>query len=47
LDTAEAADASADLAAEAVERFVTVFRAPPGREHYEVLYADLPAVAAP
>jgi hypothetical protein len=26
---------------------VTVFRAPPGREHYEVLYADLPAVAAP
>jgi hypothetical protein len=46
-DTAEAADGSADLAAEAVERFVTVFRAPPGREHYEVLYADLPAVAAP
>jgi hypothetical protein len=47
-ETAEAADASADLADEAVERFVTVFRSPPGREHYEVLYADLPAeVAAP
>jgi len=43
-ETAEAADASADLAAQAVERFVTVFRAPPGREHYEVMYADLRAV---
>lgn len=28
--------------AEQVERFVTVFRAPPGREHYDVVIADAP-----
>lgn len=32
--------------AEALERFVTIFRQPPGRDHYEVLLADVPAVAA-
>jgi hypothetical protein len=26
-----------------VEKFVTIFRAPPGRENYEVLVADSPA----
>jgi hypothetical protein len=28
---------------EQVEKFVTIFRAPPGRESYEVLVADSPA----
>ena len=31
--------------AEQVERFVTLFRAPPGREGYEVMYAELPSLA--
>ena len=43
-DTAEAADASAEFAAEQREQFVTVFRAPPGREHYEVAVLELPGV---
>ena len=43
-DTAEAADASAAFAADQREQFVTVFRAPPGREHYEVAVFELPAV---
>jgi hypothetical protein len=30
---------------EELERYVTLFSAPPGREHYEVAYADLPIVA--
>jgi heme-degrading monooxygenase HmoA len=42
-ETAEAADASAAFAAGALEEFVTLFSAPPGREHYEVVYGDLPA----
>ena len=43
-ETAEAAGASAGLASEAVESFMTFFKAPPGREHYEVVYLDPPAV---
>ena len=43
-DTAEAADGSAEFAAEQREEFVTVFRAPPGREHYEVAVFELPGV---
>ena len=31
---------------EQLEKFVTIYRSPPGREHYEVVIADLPAVAA-
>jgi hypothetical protein len=37
--------ATADIAGEAVERFATVFKAPPGRERYEVRLADVPALA--
>jgi hypothetical protein len=37
--------ATADIAGEAFERFATVFKAPPGREHYEVRLADVPAFA--
>jgi len=39
----EAQDASGFAAVE-LERYMTMFRAPPGREHYEVVFADLPAV---
>jgi hypothetical protein len=31
---------------EAIAEYVTLFRAPPGRESYEVRYADAPLVAA-
>lgn len=43
--TEEDADAAAAFAAGAVERYVTLYSAPPGREHYEVAFADLPIVA--
>jgi hypothetical protein len=43
--TEEAAAASASFAAGEVERFMTLFRAPPGRDHYEVAYAELPPVS--
>ena len=41
-DSEEAAAASADFARGELERFVTLFRAPPGREQYEVQVADVP-----
>jgi hypothetical protein len=41
-ETEEDAAASAAFAREALERFVTLFRAPPGREQYEVRLAELP-----
>jgi len=40
----ETVEASAGVAAGAVEEFVTVYRTPPGREHYRVAYAELPLV---
>jgi heme-degrading monooxygenase HmoA len=43
-DAEEDVEASATLAASAVEEFVTVYRAPPGREHYRVAYAEMPRV---
>jgi heme-degrading monooxygenase HmoA len=43
----EAADAGLEggrsFYAEQVEKFVTIFRAPPGRDTYEVVVDDLPA----
>ncbi len=44
-DTEEAADEAAQFATSAVEDRITLFRSPPGREHYEVVLADMPAVA--
>jgi len=46
-ETEEAADATAETGfyAEVLAKYVTLFRAPPGREHYEVLFADAPALA--
>lgn len=44
-ESEEAAEASTAFAAEELERFVTLFRAPPGREQYEVVLAEPPAVS--
>lgn len=41
----EAMAASHPIASEALERFMTIFRASPGRESYEVRLAELPAHA--
>jgi hypothetical protein len=38
-------EATAPIASAAIERFMTAFRAPPGREHYDVRIADVPALA--
>ncbi|MCZ7590573.1 MAG: antibiotic biosynthesis monooxygenase [Gaiella sp.] len=43
-ESEEAVEASAGPAASAVEEFVTLYRAPPGREHYRVAYAEMPRV---
>ena len=43
-ESEEAVAASAGLAAGAVEEFVTLYRSPPGREHYRVAYAEMPEV---
>jgi heme-degrading monooxygenase HmoA len=43
-ETEDAVEASAYLAASQVERFATLYAAPPGREYYEVLYADMPEI---
>jgi heme-degrading monooxygenase HmoA len=46
-ETAEQADAGADARwySETLERYVTMFRTPPGRELYAVAIADMPAAA--
>jgi len=44
-DTEETATAAAGFATEALERYVTLFRSPPGREQYEVVLAELPDAA--
>lgn len=41
-ETEEGAADASGFASEALERFTTIFRAPPGREVYEVAVADLP-----
>jgi heme-degrading monooxygenase HmoA len=47
----EAADAGVkggrSFYAEQIEKFVTIYRSPPGRETYEVVVADFPAVSVP
>ncbi len=40
----DAAHASAGFATTALEEFVTMFRSPPGREGYEVVFAEMPGV---
>lgn len=43
-ESEEAAKGSAGLAASLVEEFVTIYRSPAGREHYEVMYVEPPRV---
>ena len=46
----EAADAGLEggrsFYAEQLEKFVTIYRAPPGREQYDVVVADVPAAVS-
>ena len=43
-DSEEAVESSAGFAATIVEEYVTLYRSPPGREHYKVAYAEMPRV---
>jgi heme-degrading monooxygenase HmoA len=45
-DARRGTDQEGGLYAETIARFTTIFRAPPGREQYEVVLADAPALAA-
>lgn len=49
-DSERAARAGTDqeggLYTEVISRFMTVFAAPPGREQYELMFTDLPALSA-
>jgi hypothetical protein len=42
--TEEAARDASGFASAALERYVTLFRSPPGREYYEVAFADTAGV---
>jgi len=42
----EALHAAAEFANAALDSFATTFKAPPGREYYEVAYLDVAGVAA-
>ena len=44
-ETEEAAAAAAGFAAGALEEHMALFRAPPGREYYEVAFVEMPGVA--
>jgi hypothetical protein len=46
-DSADHAEASAPTGfyTQLLEQLMTIFKSPPGRERYEVAFADLPAVA--
>jgi heme-degrading monooxygenase HmoA len=44
--TEQSAQASAAFARSAADEFVTLYRAPAGREHYDVMYLNVPAAAA-
>ena len=42
--TEAAAEAAESFATGELERHMTLFKAPPGREHYEVAFAEMPGV---
>jgi heme-degrading monooxygenase HmoA len=44
-DSEESVAASTGVATSAAEEFVTIYRSPPGREHYRVVYAEMPQAA--
>ena len=46
-ETEEAAEQAAGLATQAVEESIALFKSPPGREYYEVAFADTPWVTVP
>ena len=43
-ETEEASETARGFATEQLEKYMTLFKAPPGREHYRVAFADLPAL---
>jgi hypothetical protein len=43
-DSEETVEASSAFAASIVDEFLTLYRSPPGREHYRVAYAEMPRV---
>lgn len=45
-ETEEGARDASGFAAAELERYMTMFKAPPGREQYEVMLAELPDVAS-
>lgn len=45
-ETEEGARDASGFASQELERFVTIFRAPPGRDVYEVAVSDLPDIVA-
>lgn len=47
-ESAEAAEAGAPTGwySETLEKYMTMFKTPPGRERYEVAFAELPAATA-
>jgi heme-degrading monooxygenase HmoA len=44
-DTEEGAQDASGFASAELERYVTMFRSPPGREYYEVAFADMAGVS--
>jgi len=44
-ESEEASAAAAGFAAGELERFMALFRSPPGREHYEVVFGEVPSAA--
>ena len=45
-DASRGTEHEGGLYVETIARFATIFRAPPGREQYEVVFADAPVLAA-
>jgi hypothetical protein len=45
-ETEDGAQDASRFASGELERFVTMFKSPPGREYYEVAFADMAGVAA-
>lgn len=43
-ESEQAASAAAGFANEQLSHYATLFASPPGRDHYEVAYADMPGV---
>jgi hypothetical protein len=44
-DAARSTEGEEGLYSEVISSFMTVFRAPPGRDHYELVFTDLPTLS--